>query len=431
MTHRIPRFLLLFAGLAALPFLTACGDSAGVSPVLWKTLPHVKSAIGITNCAWDGESVCFSNDQQSVRFYPGRRKADVNGTTVWLNAPPDGSVSAGDWRVAATDLDLLLLSVLPREEGDPKRLHVMLDPGHGGEDDGASSKDPPIKEKDLTLEMALKIGARLEAAGMRVTYTRTNDVTLALDDRSRMARKSAADLFVSVHANYASNADASGVETYVLPTSGYPGTADGSRARGLQIGNRNDFHNTLLGFSIHRNLARHDNPTDRGLKRQSFFVLRETSCPAVLLELGFLSNAADSRKMLDRNWQEACAAAVSDGVLAYSRKVEALDRSVAEKRVREREANEKWRRHLAALQAQKAALAAAAATNAPARRPPPLLAAASLPAATTNSLSPALPPAGATNVSLIAACQPLAVSTNVSALSVGTLIDFYTTGHMD
>jgi N-acetylmuramoyl-L-alanine amidase len=395
---------LLVCTFALLP--EAKSDPVSTS-LAWKSLPYVQNAIGITNYAWDGDSLCFSNEQHLIRFYQGRRKSDVNGTTVWLNASPDGSVTSGDWRIASTDLDLLLLSLLPTEEGAPKPLRVLLDPGHGGEDDGASSKNPAVKEKDLNLALALKLGARLTGAGLHVSYTRTNDTTLALDERSRLARKIAADLFVSVHANYASNAGAAGVETYVLPPSGYPGTADGSRVRGWQIGNRNDYHNTLLGFSIHRNLAVLGQVPDRGLKRQSFFVLRETSCPAVLLEFGFLSNPAETQKMLDAAWQEKCAAAITDGILSYSKKVEALDRAVAEKRAHDADTNERWRLHLTAQAAKKAA--AQPVRQAEAARPSPTT--------TVHSASAALSSSSGT--------------TNTLPLELNTLIEYYATGEAE
>jgi N-acetylmuramoyl-L-alanine amidase len=317
----------------------------------------VQAAFGITNYAWDGDSICFSNEQTLVRFYQGRRKTDVNGTTVWLNAPPEGSVTGGDWRLSVTDLDLLQLSILPKEEGPVKPVLVMLDPGHGGEDDGANRADPPIKEKDLTLALALKIGECLTNAGLQVTFTRTNDTALALDKRSALARKSKADLFVSIHANFAANPDAAGAETYVLTPSGFQGTAEGSRIRGWQIGNRNDYHNTLLGFSIHSQISALGQGPDRGLKRQSFSVLRETSCPAVLLEFGFLSNREEALRMLDRSWQDNRAAAVTAGILSYVKKVDALDRAVADKRARDAESNERWRQHLAAQASQPAAAA--------------------------------------------------------------------------
>ncbi|MDD4101860.1 MAG: N-acetylmuramoyl-L-alanine amidase [Kiritimatiellae bacterium] len=291
--------------------------------------------------------MAFTNSRQTVRFYHSRRKADINGVTVWLNAPPYGSAPKGDWRMAGIDLDLLHLAVLPETEGPKKSLHVMLDPGHGGSDNGARSLDPPVNEKDLTLELSRKIGAALKDLGFKVSYTRTDDSTLTLDERSRLARKKKADLFISVHANHAGNKSAQGIETYVLPPSGYPGTAEGSRARGWQIGNRNDYHNTLLGFSIHRELTVLTDAIDRGLKRQSFFVLRETSCPAVLLEFGFLSNTEETLRMLDPDWQIQSAAAVAAGISSYAKKVDILDQSVALKRAKDAEANERWRKYLA------------------------------------------------------------------------------------
>ncbi len=407
-------FLSLFwVPLAWLPAALS-EPASGAAP--WRTLTYVQSAFGVTNYAWDGDSVCFSNSHNLVRFYQGRRKSDVNGTTVWLNALPGGSVSTGNWRLSGIDLDFLQLAVLPQEEGALKPVRVILDPGHGGEDNGASSKDPQVREKDLTLSMALQIGKKLQAAGLSVAYTRTNDTTLALDDRSRLAREAGADVFVSVHANYAGNADAAGVETYVLPPNGYPGTADGSRPRGWQIGNRNDFHNTLLGFSVHKKLAVVNQAGDRGLKRQSFFVLRETSCPAVLLEFGFLSNRTETRKMLDPGWQDKCALAISDGILSYAKKVDALDKAVAEKRKHEAEANERWRLHLAA----------------PAAKPP-----AAPPALTLSSSNAApatvtvlVPPVSNQFCVTASRAAPL-TGTNAAPPELNTLIDFYATGKVE
>ncbi len=352
MTDLFSRILTLFL-LWSAGVYCAFGDTAsGSTP--WRTLTHVQNAIGMTNYVWDGDSICFSNQQNLVRFYPGRRKSDINGTTVWLNALPDGSLANNNWRLAAIDLDFLQLAVLPREEGPLKPVRVLLDPGHGGDDEGASSKNPVVKEKDLTLTLAKRIGARLKKAGVQVEYTRTHDTTLSLEDRSRIARKKKADLFISIHANHADNTEASGVETYILPPSGYAGTAEGSRARGWQIGNRNDYHNTLLGYSVHQKLTSQTNTIDRGLKRQSFFVLRETSCPATLLEFGFLSNPGETHRMLETTWQERCAASVTEGILTYAKKVATLDTAVANKRIKDAEANERWRHYLAAQSAQSA-----------------------------------------------------------------------------
>jgi N-acetylmuramoyl-L-alanine amidase len=305
--------------------------------VTWKTQKQTQEALGCTNCVWNGDSVLFSNETDSVRFYPGRRRADVNGCTVWLNVLPEGNVSNGDWRIGAIDLDYIKLGILTATNRVPKALHVMLDAGHGGMDDGASSRVPFVmNEKHLTLDMVRLVGARLEEAGMKVSYTRTNDVALALDERSLAARKAKADIFVSVHANFSPNPQSTGAETFVINPAGYAGTPEGSRARGFQIGNAHDYYNTQLGYSIQRRLVEMDpSVPDRGLKRQSFFVLRETSCPAVLIEIGFLSNASELLKMLEPEWMDYCADAIAEGVLDYAAKKDALDVAVREKRERE------------------------------------------------------------------------------------------------
>ena len=401
--------------------LAHCDVNGGAEP--WRTLTQVQSVIGVTNYVWNGDAICFSNSENQVRFYPGRKKAEVNGTVVWLNTLQDGSISAGNWRLAGIDLDFLKISVLPCKEGQMKPVRVMLDPGHGGDDEGASSKVPVVKEKDLTLTLAKRIGAQLKKAGLHVDYTRTRDVTLSLDDRSRIARKKNADLFISIHANHASNTEASGVETYILPPSGYPGTAEGCHARGWQIGNRNDFHNTLLGFSIHQRLSAQANAPDRGLKRQSFFVLRETSCPAVLLEFGFLSNQAETHRMLDSTWQEHCTAAVVAGVLSYAKKVDTLDKAVAEKRAREALANERWRQRLAALSAKNAAESVSQPqTNLP-------LASAAVLSQTPTQLQVLTPPTRMNLSNAVAAVSsPPLTGTNAAPVKIDSLIDFYATG---
>jgi N-acetylmuramoyl-L-alanine amidase len=327
---------IMRVGLIVLLFCAwlQCQAQNGVS---MKTQKQTQEALGCTNCVWNGDSVLFSNETDSVRFYPGRRRADVNGCTVWLNVLPEGNVSNGDWRIGAIDLDYIKLGILTATNSEPKTLHVMLDAGHGGMDDGASSRAPFVmSEKHLTLDMTRLVGVRLEEAGMRVSYTRTNDVALALDERSLAARKAKADIFVSVHANFSPNPLSTGAETFVINPAGYAGTPEGSRARGFQIGNANDYYNTQLGYSIQRRLVEMD-PTvpDRGLKRQSFFVLRETSCPAVLIEIGFLSNASELLKMLEPEWMDYCADAIADGILDYAEKKDALDVAVREKRERE------------------------------------------------------------------------------------------------
>lgn len=320
-------------------------DTGGNAP--FRSPRHVQAAVGCTNYVWTGSQLSFAGSTNSLVFYPGRKRCDVNGVTVWLNTEPTGNVNDATWQMAGIDLDLLNIGLLrPAPVEKRRRLTVLLDPGHGGTDSGALSADGTMYEKDLTLAVARRVGNLLSTNGFSVCYTRTNDVEVSLQDRVQRAARVKADFFVSLHANHAENTQASGIETYVLPSSGFGGTPEGSRVRGWQVGNRNDYANLLLGYWIQRNLCSLSG-IDRGVKRQSYYVLRGTTCPAVLVEIGFLSNPAESGAMRTAVWRNACARSVAAGICDYAARTDSLTELVAEKRKADQEANERWRKKLA------------------------------------------------------------------------------------
>ena len=171
--------------------------------------------------------------------------------------------------------------------------------------------------------------------------------------------------------------------------------------------------------------ASQTNRVDRGLKRASYYVLRETSCPAVLIKFGFLSNSGEAGEMLAETWQDAHAQLVADAVTRYAKRVEALDGAVAEKREADRKANEAWRAKLAQRNAAKRD-AGQVATQ-PSKRPSssggvPQRLAATFPLAPFPSNDDQDEPAAQPPPP-----RPVAVErgTNTAPLVVGRLIDFY------
>lgn len=168
---------------------------------------------------------------------------------------------------------------------------ICIDPGHGGKDPGATGDG--VREKDLALAVALKIGALL--TGYDVVYTRTEDVYVGLSERARIANAAEADLFVSVHCNSASNASANGMEVYVHTSRG----ADSTRA----------------AHAIYDRLLPASGLKGRGVKANDYAVLRETIMPAVLVELGFISNAGDRSKLVSAAWQDDAAKAIAAGIV--------------------------------------------------------------------------------------------------------------------
>lgn len=171
-------------------------------------------------------------------------------------------------------------------------MKVCIDPGHGGSDSGAT--DNGIKESALVLSIGRRVRDLLEPH-LEVLMTRDRDHFVSLSERCRMANDAGVDIFVSLHANSATNTDAHGVETF---TSG----SEESRKLATLVLNRH------LEAIPQRN---------RGVKQANFHVLRNTRMPAVLHEFGFVSNTGEAAILDNPGNQESMAQAVADGVLDY------------------------------------------------------------------------------------------------------------------
>lgn len=202
-------------------------------------------------------------------------------------------------------------------EVDTKLNVVVIDPGHGGKDSGASSAG--VKEKDIVLAIALKLGKLIEDTypDVKVIYTRKTDVFIPLHERARIANKNKADLFISIHANYVGVKSVSGAETFVLGNSRIDENLDIVKKENSVILLEDDYSTTYEGFDpnssesyimfetiqgeyleqslqfasfIQNHFKIKANRADRGVKQNIFLVLRETTMPSVLVETGFISN---------------------------------------------------------------------------------------------------------------------------------------------
>jgi len=192
---------------------------------------------------------------------------------------------------------------------------VYLDAGHGGYDPGASYFG--ISEKSLTLAIQSRVKAKLEAEGYQVVTTRTSDTYVDLTDRSRAANASESDIFVSIHINASGSSAAQGIETYYYqPYAEYP-----SRINATYHANptRLSMSDTLAN-AIQSSLINATGAQNQGVKRQTFAVLRETTAPAVLLELGFLTNPQEAARLNTSAYQETLANAIVAGIKSYYEK---------------------------------------------------------------------------------------------------------------
>lgn len=171
---------------------------------------------------------------------------------------------------------------------------IVLDPGHGGNDIGASGQNGTI-EKEVTLDTARKVKDALEQAGAKVLLTRNADEYISLTDRVLYASKNKADIFISIHYDAFETNDVHGMTTY------YYNKSDKKIAENIHS------HLTMQNISS----------KDRGLSYGDYHVLRESKIPAVLLELGYISNEEDENRMITTSFQSKVATGIVEGIIDY------------------------------------------------------------------------------------------------------------------
>ena len=228
-----------------------------------------------------------------------------------------------------------------------KARTILIDPGHGGSDEGAkalryvfNNKGKRVRrvifEKDLVLSLSKKIQEKLKKKNYRVFLTRSVDRSVSLEKRASIAQKVNADLFISIHANASYQKLSGGFETYYLDNQSNlaikkveevenkGGQGEDSIVNQILIDlvvNKTVESSKLLARSIHgrvkKSLEMSLRIKDRGIKPGLFFVLALSKRPGVLLEMGFLSNPKELRKIRSRVFQEQYASAVVKGVEDY------------------------------------------------------------------------------------------------------------------
>jgi N-acetylmuramoyl-L-alanine amidase len=250
----------------------------------------------------------------------------------------------------------LLNSVAFAQNGLAKIFIVCIDPGHGGSQPGTSGKF--TKEKDITLKVALKLGKIIEenAGDIKVVYTRTTDKTLGLKERAQIANNNHADVFVSIHANSlpdevpdARKQSIYGTETYVLGLGRSKESLDVAMRENAVILLEENYEEKYEGFDpnspesyilfslthsanqessirlaslIEDQFGTRAGRKSRGVKQNIFQVLWETAMPAVLVEIGYLSNTKEERELNDPQVQEYIASAIFRAIRDFKNEIE-------------------------------------------------------------------------------------------------------------
>ncbi len=193
---------------------------------------------------------------------------------------------------------------------------IVVDPGHGGEDGGTGGNG--LQEKVIALQVGLEFAQELQVRGHRVAMTRDSDATVALEDRSAWANTMGAECFVSVHFNHADSAAVQGLETY------YSGTKELGPAKalaekmGVPAGDPAvEAASVSLANAIHAAALVAVKSKDREVRNSGLSVTRKTACAAVLVECGYVSNAAEAGRIETVEWRKKLAAGLADGVEAW------------------------------------------------------------------------------------------------------------------
>ena len=184
-------------------------------------------------------------------------------------------------------------SQLPR--APQGRIVVTIDPGHGGRDPGAVGIGG-LQEKQVIFPISQQVASILREQGVEVVMTRNNDIELDLEPRVQIAERADADLFVSIHANAInlSRPDVNGLETYYYSDNG-----------------------ARFARTVHEVILQTMGMNDRRARQARFYVLRRTSMPAILIEVGFVTGAEDIHNLRDPEWRSQMARAIAQGILTH------------------------------------------------------------------------------------------------------------------
>lgn len=358
---------LLIGGSAAVSMAVEVHDVR-----LWRAPDHTRLVLDLTGPA-DHKLIALENpsrivlDLQNTRLKASFDAVDL--ATTPIRAIRSGVREGNDLRVVldvsspveprsfalsanqkAGDRLVLDLYDRGRQSGTVKKsvkqsgrrdIVIAIDAGHGGEDPGASGPGR-LREKDVVLAIARELHALFTAdRGFKASLIRSGDYYISLKGRRDLARKKQADLFVSIHADAFKRKEAHGASVYALSTRGASSTAAGYLAQrenaadlvgGVRLSDKDDvlagvladlsMTSTLdtslkLGDGVLRRMDRVTKLHKDRVEQAGFAVLKSPDIPSILIETGFISNPAESRKLASRSHQKKLAAAIHDAVKTW------------------------------------------------------------------------------------------------------------------
>jgi N-acetylmuramoyl-L-alanine amidase len=282
----------------------------------------------------------LENPQRIVIDVSGKRETVLQAAQPELHAPVvgTGSRDAIAKVLEKTPEEKPLKVPLPASTLLGKLRRIVVDAGHGGKDPGAIGPSG-LMEKDVTLAMAKRLATRLEKElGCQVVLTRDKDVFLPLEERTAIANRVGADLFISIHANASTNRNAQGIETYYLNFSkNDKAAAVAARENGTSLKEVGDLELILfdlmanskinessrLAAEIQKSLVDqlgryYPDVKNHGVRQGPFYVLLGANMPSVLVETAFISNKTEEKRLRNSKYQDHAATAIAHAVRNFS-----------------------------------------------------------------------------------------------------------------
>ena len=331
-------FFLIFA-------LTLSLVGCHTAPPSHISVLYLKDVCTLYNISWQWDSV-----SQVVTLRKGDKKAEVivgsdvvilGGEKIYLSESLRRQKGA---IIVPADFKSKVIDRLTEQGVSPtpafvskKPFKIIVDAGHGGKDPGTTGRFG-TREKDVALDIARRLRDDLQRSGFAVQMTRDRDEFISLEQRTEIASNSDADLFVSVHANSSPSRNVQGVEVYTLRTLEYSEKKEEQRQKNHRLlfnhlameqtpsvneiltdmlFNNKCAESPRLASYASRSICREAKADSRGVKRAGFFVLRNTLIPAILVEVGFLSNVGEERLLKTDEYRQKIADGLASSIVTY------------------------------------------------------------------------------------------------------------------
>lgn len=280
------------------------------------TAEDIRSFYKFSSVTRSGKGVTFNSPKLVMRGSVGGSDIYINNVKFLMSLPMQEQ--GGKALISRIDLSKLIDPILRPSHIATAQLFdtVVIDPGHGGHDTGA--RGVYGLEKTYALDVGLRLARLLPTRGLKVKMTRTGDTYPTLPQRVRIANATPSSIFISLHFNHGQS-QASGIETYALAPQGTSrsrkdqSSGDADRYKG----NTRDSENIALATAVHASLIYQLKAPDRGIMRDRWFVLKGIERPAILAELGFVSNPAECARIHSSDYRQRLAVAIATGIINY------------------------------------------------------------------------------------------------------------------